>query len=454
MKTSRICVMITTLSLLLVEQVCSSNVGVSSLIDAGRNTPILDANVRKVVTDIEERYYDHSGYRHYFWDFMAVGDYDLEFLRKYALHYYEHVRVFRLYLAGAMTVVPIEAFQVTLSEIIADEFGVRLYDEPDVDGHPELFRRFMRSLGLTEDDWETVSTGKNLLEGIAHYKRIHYGLFNAGLAEEMVGAIIFGMERTTPHRHSRVLDGLKKFSARTGHKVDWQFFSEHVGVDDYHNNALLFPLQSWFHDPVKVDRMVQGATASFDARKGFLDDLANTMGVVEPTKSESWSTQFENFSSLVYVKDTKEFVRRVEWKSVNSLHVHEEINEERRLALLTYMNVTLQQQKLVTIPAISVSDEGVVIDGHHRLSALTSLGYNEVPCCIINYDHKNIRIHGATKDSVKAFATTNQQHHLMPSNSTIHTVIGRNGNEHPIAVLSPIISLAGKSPTHETDMTN
>ena len=37
-----------------------------------------------------------------------------------------------------------------------------------------------------------------------------------------------GMERTTPHRHSRVLDGLKKFSARTGHQVDWQFFSEHV----------------------------------------------------------------------------------------------------------------------------------------------------------------------------------------------------------------------------------
>lgn len=268
----------------------------SSLIDAGRVTPSLDNEVSQVVKSIEERYYDHSGFRHYFWDFMEQGAYDLDFLRKYALHYYEHVRVFRLYLAGAMTAVPVEDFQVILSEIIADEFGVRLYGEPDVDGHPELFRRFMRSLGLTEDDWEAVSTGKNMIEGIAHYKKVHYGLFNAGLSEEIVGAIIFGMERTTPHRHSRVLEGLKKFSARTGHKIDWQFFSEHVGVDDYHNTALLVPLQSWFHDPVKVERMVQGATASFDARKGFLDDLAKVMGVKKPSKT------YVDISKMVDVK--------------------------------------------------------------------------------------------------------------------------------------------------------
>ena len=99
----------------------------------------------------------------------------------------------------------------------------------------------------------------------------------------------------------------------------------------------------------------------------------------------------------------------------------------------------------MTISAISVSIEGGVIDGHHRLSALASLGYTEVPCCIINYDHKNIRVHGSTKIRVKEFAT--QHHHeLMPPKSTRHTVVGCDGNEHPIAVLSPVISLAGKQP--------
>ena len=34
----------------------------------------------------------------------------------------------------------------------------------------------------------------------------------------------------------------------------------------------------------------------------------------------------------------------------------------------------------------------------------------------------------------------------MPPKSTRHTVVGCDGNEHPIAVLSPVISLAGKQP--------
>ena len=124
----------------------------SSLTSAGRVVPELTAETEAALKRIDGEHYNHPGYRHFFWEHMAKGDYDLDFLRKYALHYYEHVRVFRLYLAGAMTVVPVEEFQVILSEIIADEFGVRLYGEPDVDGHPELFRRFMRSLGLTEAD--------------------------------------------------------------------------------------------------------------------------------------------------------------------------------------------------------------------------------------------------------------------------------------------------------------
>ena len=87
----------------------------------------------------------------------------------------------------------------------------------------------------------------------------------------------------------------------------------------------------------------------------------------------------------VHIDKMPELVKGVEWMPLSSLHVHEDIDEERRLALLAYMNITLQQQQLMTISAISVSIEGVVIDGHHRLSPLASLGYTEVPCCIINY---------------------------------------------------------------------
>merc|ERR1712232_750662 len=99
-------------------------------------------------------------------------------------------------------------------------------------------------------------------------------MFRGDLAEEMLGAVIFGMERTTPHRHSSVQKGIAKFAKRTGVEVDTQFFSEHVAIDEYHNNKLVEPIAHVFSDPTRVQRLKQGIIMSFDARKEFLDGLA------------------------------------------------------------------------------------------------------------------------------------------------------------------------------------
>jgi len=395
-----------------------------TLAEAGREVPSLPVDIASTITDIENIYDSHAGYRHYFWDHMARGDYDIDFLRQYALHYYEHVRVFRLYLAGAMTVIPVEEMQVVLSEVIADEFGVRLWDEPDVDGHPELFRRFMRSLGLTEDDWEPVSTGKNCLDGVAHYKRVHYSLFQSGLAEETVGAIIFGMERTTPHRHSSVMEGLRKFTARTGIAVDAQFFEEHVAVDDYHNNALLYPIAEWFRDPVKVDRIVHGATTSFDARREMLDDLASAMGVSPPPAAECEG----------------DFDQGLRWLPMSVLRPHEEFSQTRHERLVAYLESGFAEshENKTTIPAIIVSADGnVVLDGHHRLSALVALGFRDAPCLVVDYASPSIRVSGATKGEVMAFASAAADSQLMPMKTTTHTF-----NSESIEALSPLVTIA------------
>ena len=247
-----------------------------------------------------------------------------------------------------------------------------------------------------------------------------------------------GMERTTPHRHSRVLDGLKKFSARTGHQIDWQFFSEHVGIDDYHNNALLYPIEDWFHDAVKVERMIQGATASFDARKGFLDDLAREMGIggLEPVARATDEKQISQPNS--------DLVRGLLWLPIDSLHRHEAFSEARRDHLLDYLN-SAGSIDTVAIPAIAVSETMTVIDGHHRLAALAALGFDKVPCCVLDYDSDRIRVSGATKSEVQAYAARadggEQPLELMAAKSTVHTVVGVDGRSHPIEVLSPLVSL-------------
>merc|ERR1712039_53858 len=119
----------------------------------------------------------------------------------------------------------------------------------------------MRSLGLSEKDW---LDNNPILPGVEAYREAHYALFrddDCGI--EMMGAVIFGMERTTPYRHQKVVEGLKKFSARTGLVVNDEFFAMHVEVDDGHNWSLITAVQHWFRSVEKVRLMRLGARLSF-----------------------------------------------------------------------------------------------------------------------------------------------------------------------------------------------
>lgn len=432
-----------------VSTVMVSSVGSSpppgTLADVVRPVAKLADDVVPVIRELEGAYDAHPGFRHFLWKHMASAELSLDFLQRFALYYYEHVRVFRLYLAGAMTVVPNEAFQVVLSEVLADEFGVRLHGEPDVDGHPALFRRFMSSLGLTEAEWEPVSTGKNLLEGVRHYKRVHYSMFRGGLAEEMVGAVVFGMERTTPVRHSSVLKGITAFTSRTKHKVDSQFFGEHVAVDEYHNTAIIKPLEHWFRDPVKVRRIREGALRSFDARREFLDDLAATLGVQDPAKQLP-SHSFAAAPAPAHIDLGPATVAglnmRFEWIEADDLIPHEKTEAKKVAEILDKLSGAD-----ATLPAIVVDESKVVIDGHHRLEAMKSLGHTHVPCITLRHSHDSIT--ASNGDSAPSSLSKNDiieaalgGLELRGPQSTRHMVSDTFGRRFPIQVLSPLVWIA------------
>ena len=231
-----------------------------------------------LVKTIEESYSFHPGYKHVFWDWIALGKFDLPTLQKFALLYYEHVKVFRLYLAGAMTIMPSEGLQIMLAKIIADEFGLpsNKPSQSNLDSHPELFRKFMFSIGLTEKDW--VISHPSI--GINYFKDVHYALFRGGLVDETLGAITFGCEKTTPHRHSKVVTGLKKFVQSTGVQVDYTFFSEHEEIDPHHSGGMIRAISKLSeNNVVSLERMSMGARISFDARKIFLDDLGVNLNI-------------------------------------------------------------------------------------------------------------------------------------------------------------------------------
>lgn len=221
---------------------------------------------------LQDSYAQHPGFHHWFWDWFASHTHSIEGLQRFALLYYEHVLRFRLYIAGALTVAPSEPLQIAFSEILADEYGVHLANRPAADSHPEMFRKFMLSLGLRPNDW----SNNRPIDGIQHFFDLHFALFRAQLVSESLGAVAFGMETSTPYRHSKVLEGLSEFELRTGTILDKTFFSSHVDIDEHHSNILYQTSMPFFMaDPQGIAR---GARYSFDARAVLLDDLAAELG--------------------------------------------------------------------------------------------------------------------------------------------------------------------------------
>lgn len=227
-----------------------------------------------LLDDIRATYVDHPGYRHWFWNWFAEANLDTDGLKRFALMYYQHVLRFRLYIAGALTVAPSEELQVAFSEILADEYGIPLAGRPAADSHPEMFRKFMASLGLAESDW----SGGAPIPGIQHFFDAHFAWFRGQLVSESLGAVAFGMESTTPYRHGKVLEGIAKYENRYSESLDVTFFSSHVSIDEHHSAMLYRAAMPFFkEDPKGIAR---GARYSFDAREVFLDDLGRRLAAI------------------------------------------------------------------------------------------------------------------------------------------------------------------------------
>merc|ERR1711924_406358 len=103
------------------------------------------------------------------------------------------------------------------------------------------------------------------------------------------------------------------------------------------------------------------------------------------------------------------------------------------------------------MPAIVVdAATWMVVDGHHRLSALKALGRTKVPCLLINYDHPALVLNsrdGMTKQQLTKQAVGRKA--LLPPKSTRHLVVDQSGAKAPIEVLSPMVWIAGFETTEK-----
>jgi pyrroloquinoline-quinone synthase len=206
----------------------------------------------------------HPALTHPFLERFGEGGADAEGIRTFAIQYYRHVRVSRLYLAALISQCrEDEGLQLALAEVLFDEYGHLNPDET----HPALYRRFLMALGIHEAEWEAPRT----LPEIEMYISTHYALsghpdFRIGL-----GALGPASEWPVPPIYARLSDGLRKAAGLPDEALE--IFTSHVTMDVTHARIMMDAIAPYAGVEEGQRRVREGAMRSLDARSVMLDGL-------------------------------------------------------------------------------------------------------------------------------------------------------------------------------------
>ena len=206
----------------------------------------------------------HPALTHPFLERFGDGGTGAEGVRTFAVQYYRHVRVSRLYLAALISNCrDDERLQLALAQVLFDEYG---HLDPD-ETHPALYRRFLRALGMDEEGWEAPRT----LPEIEMYITTHYALSGHSDVRLGLGALGPASEWPVPPIYVRLAEGLKKSAGLPDGALE--IFTSHVTMDVAHARIMMDAIAPYAQDEEGQSRVREGAMRSLDARSVMLDGL-------------------------------------------------------------------------------------------------------------------------------------------------------------------------------------
>ncbi|MGB3681716.1 MAG: iron-containing redox enzyme family protein [Rubrobacteraceae bacterium] len=206
----------------------------------------------------------HPALVHPFLERFGDGEADTDGVREFAIQYYRHVRVSRLYLAALISNCrDDERLQLALAEVLVDEYGHLNPEET----HPALYRHFLRALDIDEEEWGAPRT----LPEIESYISVHYELCRHPDVRLGLGAMGPASEWPVPPIYVRLTEGLKKSAGVA--EDDLEIFTSHVTMDVTHARIMMEALAPYAEDEEGQRRVREGAVRSLDARSIMLDGL-------------------------------------------------------------------------------------------------------------------------------------------------------------------------------------
>jgi pyrroloquinoline-quinone synthase len=221
-------------------------------------------NPQEFLQQLKREVIGHPALRHPFLERFGDGEADADGVRTFAIQYYRHVRVSRLYLAAVISNCrEDEGLQLALADILFDEYGHLNPEET----HPALYRRFLRALGIGEEEWEAPRT----LPEIELYIEAHYALCRHPDVRLGLGALGPASEWPVPPIYVRLTEGLKKSAGLPDEALE--IFTSHVTMDVEHARIMMNAVVPYAADEEGQRKVREGALRSLDARSVMLDGL-------------------------------------------------------------------------------------------------------------------------------------------------------------------------------------
>ncbi len=221
-------------------------------------------NPQEFLERLKREVIGHPALVHPFLERFGEGDAGEEGVRTFAIQYYRHVRVSRLYLAALISGCrEDERLQLALAGILFDEYGHLNPEET----HPALYRRFLKALNITEEEWEAPRT----LPEIELYIETHYALCRHPDIRLGLGALGPASEWPVPPIYVRLAEGLKRSAGLPDEALE--IFTSHVTMDVEHARIMMDAVAPYAGDEEGQRRVREGAMRSLDARSVMLDGL-------------------------------------------------------------------------------------------------------------------------------------------------------------------------------------
>jgi pyrroloquinoline-quinone synthase len=216
---------------------------------------------------------NHPLWNHKFLARCRAGQLTLPEVQILAVQMYKFSKEFNRILASILSRCPDESAQHVIVDNLFDEMGQGDLGQT----HPELFRRFTRAIGITDEALAIAPTASETLHLIATYLEIphQYGYLAA------IGAVCFASEGIVNSLYSQLYQGI--VGAAPLPRESLIFFEVHIDVDDSHAANLAHLLEPRVTTPEQASEISQAILKAMDARVQFFDGIERQIEKLNPS---------------------------------------------------------------------------------------------------------------------------------------------------------------------------